>query len=117
MRIPGSLRIMGHDVDVLYPYVFTERDDCHGLASPDTDKVMLASQTNGEPLTEAKIAENFLHEIGHHVSWIVTGNLRLGEDEPKHAMIFRLLFAIIRDNDLDFRKCHDGEGDSDHGCV
>lgn len=95
---------MGHDVEVLYPHVFVERDDCHGLASPDSDKILLAEQNNGEPLKEAQIAENFLHEIGHHISWIVTGNMRLGEDEPKHAMIFRLLFQIIRDNDLDFRS-------------
>jgi len=104
MRIPENVRIMGRTVRVIYPHVFQERDDCNGLASPDTDQILLAAQCNGAPLSEGAIAENFLHEIGHHVSHIVTGNVRLDDDETKHSMIFRLLFAIIRDNDLDFRK-------------
>jgi predicted SprT family Zn-dependent metalloprotease len=104
MKIPESLRIMGHDVEVIHPYVFVERDDCHGLASLDSDKILLSAQNNGELLKESQIAENLLHEIGHHISWIVTGNVRLADDEPKHSMIFRLLFQIIRDNDLDFRE-------------
>jgi hypothetical protein len=104
MRIPDSLKILGHKVDVFFPYVFTEREDGHALADPDNDRILIADQSNGVPLSEAKIAENFLHEIGHFVSYLVTGNIRLGEEETTHAMYHRVLFAIIRENDLDFRQ-------------
>lgn len=103
MRIPKTLRVMGHDVEVLYPYVFTERGDCHALACVNANKILVAANDNDEPLPEAKIAENLLHEISHFVSHIVTGECSLGGDEVTHAMICRLLFQIIRDNDLDFR--------------
>jgi hypothetical protein len=104
MNIPVVLRILGQDVDVIYPYVFTERADGHGIADPDTNKIMLADQDNGNPLKESQIAEHLLHEIIHFVSWVATGNIRLCDDEAKHAAVSKILFQIIRDNDLDFRE-------------
>jgi hypothetical protein len=93
---------MGHNVKVVFPYIFKERDDAHALACISTEQILLADKCNSEPLPEAKIAEDLLHEICHHVSQIVTGDVCLGGDEQRHAMICRLLFAAIRDNRLDF---------------
>jgi hypothetical protein len=107
MKIPEEIRIVGHTIQISLPHVFTERDDCLGLASIDGDKILLSDQNNGSPLVEEKIAENFLHEIGHHVCHIVTGKLCLGGDEIKHSLICRILFQVIRDNNLDFREGND----------
>jgi hypothetical protein len=107
LKINHSLRIMGHNITVKYPHVFAERNDCHALACLETDQILIAGQTNGEPLSEASIAENYLHEICHHVAQIVTSEICLGGDEVKHSMICRVLFQVIRDNDLDFREGRD----------
>ena len=109
MRIPKRLRFLGHIIRVVYPHIFVERTDCHALACVDTDQILLASHTNDEPLPEDKVAEHFLHEIGHHISQAVTGEACLGGDEIKHTLICRAFFAILRENDLDFRR-EKGEG-------
>jgi hypothetical protein len=98
---------MGHPVRVRFPYVFTERGDCHALACINTDQIYISSQDNDEPLTEAKIAENFLHEIAHYVSQTILGDGCIGGNEVAHGLFCRMLFQIIRDNHLEFNDRSD----------
>jgi hypothetical protein len=68
----------------------------------NNNRILVAANDNDEPLPEDKIAEHLFHEIAHHISQAVTGEVCLGGDEVKHGLICRVFMQVIRDNKLEF---------------
>jgi len=102
MKIPKTIKILGHKITVYWSNGALELDDdtgCRGLAHLLTNKIGLSRQIEGDELTESVIAESFLHEITHHIA----DKLGLELEEYQVAGIACGLLQVIRDNKLDFR--------------
>lgn len=92
MKIPASIRIGGHDVEI--KKICEPNFHDYG----DYNRWFSLIRLNTDGVKESKMAETFLHEIIEAIN---------GKNELKmeHHVIMTLsedLFAIIRNNKLDF---------------
>jgi hypothetical protein len=107
MKIPRKIKILAHPVKVrCYDEILEhpDGDPCWGLAHKMSDKISICiafSEQNGArvELSEASIADTFLHEIIHHID----SKLDLDLKENQVAGLACGLLQVIRDNKLDFR--------------
>ena len=107
MNIPRKIKILGHPVkvkcfdDIL---IHPDGDPCWGLTHKMSDKISICisfTEQGGEHIiiSEASIADTFLHEIIHHID----SKLDLDLKENQVAALACGLLSVIRDNNLDFR--------------
>jgi len=103
MKIPKTIKIGGHTVKIVYPYVFTERGDLTGQFDKPMSEIRIAKITNDVERSESEIAVTFLHEILHGVDYVTGQRVFDGPDgESKIEGISEVLFQVLRDNELDF---------------
>ncbi len=98
MKIPKSIKILGHEVQILNHYRFREQTDCEGLSDTNTNTIWLSDTVNDETIPESRRAEILLHEIMHFVNHFC--NTEIPED--KHTLQSVVLFQVLRDNKLNF---------------
>lgn len=106
MKIPKTLKIGGHDIKVIYPYVFTEVDGKYGQFDHAAKEIRISNlDSGGQERAESGVLVTLLHEIVHVVDYL-TGHHGFSGDngENKIEGLSEGLFQVLRDNDLDFRK-------------
>lgn len=96
MKIPKTLKIGGHRVEILQK---TELQSTYiGLAHYATNKIELRTEFDDEQIPESRITETFLHEVLHFIS----DNSGLGLKENQINGLACQLLQVIRENKLDF---------------
>lgn len=99
MKIPQTIECIGHDVIVkTQDNISLDDKEVCGLAIFDSDQIILAQMSHGVKLSEANIAEAFLHEIIHHISEA----FQLSLNERQVVCLARGILAITRNNKLDY---------------
>jgi len=94
MKIPEKLKIMGHEYVVSFDSKLFMNDAVGGGEACGNDlSIVLAG---GMP--ESREAEVFLHEIIEMVKY----TLRIELDHKDLSALSEGLFAVLRDNELDF---------------
>lgn len=100
MKIPIEVKIGGHKVTVELISAFEEgRKNVVGRAMHGSKKIILSQESRGEIHTESYTAENFLHELLHHIDLVY--NVKLTEGQVRR--LSEGLFQVLVDNDLDFK--------------
>ena len=96
MQIPNKVKILGHEYSVIYDekIFMTESSGC-AKACANTLEITLSPQ-----VPESRQAEALMHEIFEMIKY--TLNIEL--DHQTLSALSELLFAVIRDNGLDFRR-------------
>jgi hypothetical protein len=97
MKIPKTLKIGGHQVKILYPYVFTERYDLAGQYDAATKEIKLADKDGNNKRANSDIMVTFLHEILHAVD-INSGHKIFNNNEAAIEGIGEGLFQVLIDN-------------------
>ena len=97
MIIPEKLKVLGHEYKVTIDDKVRRHHSTSGTCCINTNEIDLEA---GGP--ESKQAETFLHEIFEAIKY----HLDLGDDLEHRTLsqLSKVLFAVIRDNDLDFRR-------------
>lgn len=114
MRIPSTLKILGHPVKVYRANRALEVEDVDqalGLAHLVTNKIGICRLFDGECVSESIQAETLLHEISHHISQ----KMGLGLDESQISGMSCGMLQVIRDNGLDFLDTEDVMGQKGKG--
>ena len=95
MEIPSKVKILGHEYLVCYDekIFMTENSGC-AKACANTLEIKLSPQ-----VPESRQAEAFMHEIFEMIKY--TLNIELEHSDL--SAVSEILFAVIRDNKLDFR--------------
>ena len=101
MEIPEKIKVAGHWVEVKRDYKYKERGDLLGQAKYSGNTITLIERREGtvDEVAESSEAENFLHEMFHHV------NCKYNNNDLKEEQVGRLavgLFQVLRDNKLKF---------------
>ena len=97
MKIPKSIKIAGHIVEVFDNYHFKERGDVDGDSNLTNNYIMIGYTIESES-TKAQI---FLHEILHHIGLRYLGDANFLKEEATNSLSEGLL-QVLRDNKLDF---------------
>jgi len=97
MKIPERLDILGYEYQVLNEV--THNDSHYGHAKHKDAKIILYSSPD-YTMPEQIEAETLLHEIIHSIDTALCLDL----DENTVTRLSKGLFAVIRQNNLDFRK-------------
>ncbi len=101
MKIPKNLKIGAQTVKVRFRDKLIHGDEEQlGISKMSTNKIELARTYMGEKLPEGSVTDTFLHEILHASNT----NYGIGLKEDQVCGLAGALLAVIRDNDLDFRK-------------
>lgn len=101
--IPDQIKFFGHTIRIIKDDKRQEDDQSWGSACHAAFEIRLAASANGYEISEGKRKETLLHELIHFVS-----DTWLGEkeelNETQVKVIARALYAVITDNNLDFRE-------------
>lgn len=89
MKIPDKIRICGIDYDVIIKKFNDESK--YGRTYERTASIHLNSNLN----IQVK-EETFLHEIFHIINWVS----EVGLDEKQVSVMARILYQMLKDNDL-----------------
>ena len=101
-RLPDSLKIGAHEVKVVFPYPFKERDDLVGQYDKGLGVIRISEfDYCGNKRVESEIWVTFLHEILHAIDY-ATGHRMFcgGENEPKIEGLSEGLYQVLNDNGL-----------------
>ena len=96
VNIPKKIKVGGHEYSVLFVNNDT-RFAKSGDVCPYTKTIKI---NNGDLAPESQIAETLFHELIE----IVDSSCELKLDHSAISILSEQLFAIIRNNNLDFRK-------------
>jgi len=96
MKIPDTVKIIGHDYKISYdPHLFRDESTGGGTSCANGLSIVLACDS-----LESNMAEIFLHEIIEQIKY----RLQIELDHDDLSALSEGLFAVIRNNNLDFRK-------------
>lgn len=100
MNIPKTLKIGGHQYDIIFPYTFTERFDRAGDHDGDTKCIRISALDGGNMRrADSAIAVTLIHEVLHAIDEISGHNMFQGADGEKHVeAISEGIFQVIVDN-------------------
>jgi hypothetical protein len=98
LKIPKKFKIIGRDVAVVRDHAGLLREGCYGMFEWEESVIKL--RESKPYFHEYQEAQTFLHEIIHGVDFSFDINLQ--EDQVRRLAVG--LIAVIRDNQLDFRK-------------
>jgi len=104
MKIPNKLKIGGHEYQIAYPYIFTERFDRWGDCDNAVKTIrVMEVDGSGTKRAESAIAVTFLHEILHAIDHLTGHEQFFGPDgEKRIEALSEGLFQVLRDNKLRF---------------
>ena len=104
MVIPKSLKIGGHVVKVVYPYVFIETTHLCGQYDDAAKEIRLSDlDTGGGKRSESSVAVTLMHEILHAIDLVSGHSVFVGQEGEKAVEgVSEGLFQVLRDNPLHF---------------
>lgn len=99
MNIPKSIKIGGHNYEIIFPYVFTERYDRVADCDRDSCTIRIAEKECEIPRTDSCIAVSLIHEVLHAID-IMTGHKTFdGQDgEKKIEALSEGIYQVLVDN-------------------
>ena len=98
MKIPRSIKIQAHKIEIRVVKTIKEFTDVLGYANLTQNLIVMRTHYNGEKLKESTRAEVFMHEILHEVAEL--NAIKLTEQQIKQ--LGGGLLQVIRDNKLNF---------------
>jgi len=99
MRIPKSLKIGGHQYEVVFPYVFTERFDRVGDIDYSKKIIRVAEEYGNEPRKASAIIVTLIHEVLHGIDDITGHNMFDGKEGYVEALS-EGIYQVLVDNNL-----------------
>jgi hypothetical protein len=101
LKIPRKIRIIGRDFAVIRDHENMLHEGCYGTIEYDENIIRLRER---KPyFSEHQEAQTLMHELVHAIDFSI--GIKLEEDQINRLTVG--IMAVIRDNDLDFRKCKD----------
>ena len=101
MKIPKKVKVAGHVFDVIFPYVFKERDDIFGRIDFAQNKILITNINNqGITCAESHTEQVLYHELVHALDRMYCSN-RLGVECDKELLVDDLaqgLLQLLTDN-------------------
>ena len=98
MKIPKSIKVGGHTVKVIYPYLFKERTDITGQYDHDMKEIRISNvDSAGNIRCESSIAQVFLHELFHAIDF-VSGHMLFTDNENALDGITEGVYQVLMDN-------------------
>jgi hypothetical protein len=98
LKVPRKLRIIGREFTIAREHESLFRENCYGTIEWDECKIRLREK---KPyFMEFQEAQTLMHEIVHGIDF----SFGIGLDEAQTTRLSTGLMAVIRDNQLDFRK-------------
>ena len=98
MKIPKSIKVGGHEVNVIYPYLFRERTDITGQYDHDMKEIRISNvDSAGNIRNETSIAQVFLHELFHAIDFM-SGHMLFTDHENALDGITEGLYQVLVDN-------------------
>ena len=67
MRLPKTIKIGGHQYRVIFPYIFTERNDRTGDCDFSGKIIRIVEAVGGEKRSDSAIVTTLIHEILHAI--------------------------------------------------
>ena len=106
MNLPKQIKRAGHNVKILFPYQFQERQDLQGQWKAAQNEIRIASKDSTDnDYANSQILITFLHEILHACDEMTGHNIFTTEQGEKALNgISEILFQVITDNNLDFNE-------------
>ena len=98
-RLPKFAKVYGHSIQVLHPYVFTERSDLIGQYDHCTKRIRVASKVNGEQVPVSTMMQAYIHELLH--AWSKTSGHNAFEGEEMEGVLDGLaefIYMFLNDN-------------------
>jgi len=98
MKLPKMLKIGGHDVKIIFPYVFKERGDLLGQYDHDAKEIRINdATTGGEKVAESELICTFIHELFHAID--KTSGHRIFDDNDRALEgIAQGFYQVLVDN-------------------
>ena len=110
--LPKSLKIGAHEVKVLFPYVFTERNDLFAQYDQAVSEIRIAKDDDGgQARAESSLWVSLFHEMLHAIDYS-TGHNMFNESggEAKIIGLSEGLYQVLNDNGLLNKPGHPGTG-------
>lgn len=99
MKIPKTIKIGGHNYNVNFPYVFTERLDRSGDIDHEGTIIRIAENTSDMPRAKSAIAVTFIHKVLHGLDHLSGYRIFDGEDcENKVEALSEGIYQVLVDN-------------------
>ena len=96
MHLPKEVKVGGFWYKVLYPYVFTEREDVRAMLDPTRHEFRFgAMDSGGDKYPEESLTESLIHELLHCID-IIYNNDALGESAIER--LSQGLYQVLTDN-------------------
>ena len=101
MKIPKRLKIGGHDYQIVFPYVFTERSDLTGQNDPNLKLIRIVEYVNDERRANSAICVTLIHEVLHAIDHNTGQQIFTGNDgECKIGALSEGIYSLLVDNDF-----------------
>lgn len=100
INIPKTLKIGGHQYEVIFPYTFTERFDRAGDQDGSTKTIRITALDGGSlQRADSSIIVTLIHEILHAIDQTTGHGMFLGGEGEKHIeAISEGIYQVIVDN-------------------
>jgi len=99
MNIPKKIKIGGHNYEIIFPYVFTERFDRCGDIDYSKKLIRIAKNDCDEPRIESAIMVTFIHEVLHGIDDLTGHEMFKGENgEKKIEALSEGIYQVLADN-------------------
>ncbi len=99
MKIPKTIKIGGHNYEIIFPYVFTERFDRCGDIDYEKKLIRVSKNSFDEPRSESAISVTFIHEILHGIDNLAGHDMFAGDEgEKKIEALSEGIYQVLVDN-------------------
>ena len=99
MEIPKRLKIGGHDYEIVFPYVFTERSDILGQCDRLGKYIRINEAQGDEPRAESSIMVTLIHEVLHAIDHVSGHDMFEGsEGEKRVEALSEGIYQVLVDN-------------------
>ena len=83
MNLPKTIKIGGHNYEVIFPYVFTERNDLNGDIDDNKKIIRLVGSIEGEKRVDSALMVTLIHEILHGLDHTTGQRMFAGDEGEK----------------------------------
>jgi len=102
MKIPKSIKVGGHTLEIKYPHTFAETNEFWGLLNNAKKIIYLAdTDTNGGRRKDSCIAVTFIHEVLHAIDDFTNCGVFAGPAGEKNIQAFsEAIYQVLIDNEM-----------------
>ena len=99
MNIPKSLKIGGHNYEIVFPYVFTERSDITGQNDFNGKVIRVCDSVDDEKRSDSAIVVTLIHEVLHALDHNTGQRMFMGDNgETKIEALSEGIYQVLADN-------------------